>query len=83
MVDHRAFGPLGTFSVARVHTLLSDARQVIGTVCVQNTFWPTGWRDTLVAGQTGAGGAAVLLTALRVRAARAGLARVPWARWFG
>ena len=73
---HATLCVLAALSATWIHTLLSDARQVIGTVGVQNTFWSTGGRNTLVACQTGAGSAAVLFTALGVRAARARLARV-------
>ena len=55
MVEHRALGSLATFSLARVHTLLRDTRQVLWTFLVQNAFWPAVGRGTLVVGEAGAG----------------------------
>ena len=83
MVSYRALGVLATLALARIQTLLSDACQVVGTVSVQATFWPAGGRSALVASQTGAGSALVLLTAFRVRATWTRLTRVSRARWFG
>ena len=76
VVLHIAPGILATFSLAWIQTLLSDARLVVSTVCVKQTFWPAGRRSSLVVRQAGAGGAAALLNALRVRTAWAGLAGI-------
>ena len=75
-----AFRVLTTLSTTGVEAVLSDASQVVGTVRVQDTFWPTGWWSTLVSRQAGAGRSAVLDTTLRVRAARARLAWILVAR---
>ena len=82
MSVNATFRVMAAFAIARIHTFLSDARQMIRTVCVQNTFWPTGGWSALVARQAGAGGTTVLLTAFRIRAARAGLAWVLGPRTF-
>ena len=82
MVLHGAPGILAALSLTRILTFLSDACQVIRTIRIQNTFWPTGGWSALVARQAGAGSATVLLTAFRIRAARAGLAWVLGPRTF-
>ena len=82
MVLHGAPGVLAALSLTRILTFLSDACQVIRTIRIQNTFWPTGRWGALVARQAGAGGTTVLLTAFRVRPARAGLARILITWWF-
>ena len=83
MVLYSASGVLSALALARIQTLLSDAGQMVGTVCVEHTFWPTGGRGALVVWETGAGSTAVLDATLGVRSARTRLARVLIARRIG
>ena len=65
-----------TLSLTGVHTLGSDARQMIWTVGFQKTFRSTGGRSAIVALEAGAARTTALVHALGERTTWAGLARV-------